>query len=122
MEELGDTDREPLVLTSPIPWSMDTLVEPVVIHDSVDDWPLSIVAGLADRVAVGAAAGAGGGGGGDGGSTGTFFLHPPASINNKRHRTTEARLRYFCLFIILLLHGIVCGLNWIVKRTEQCRA
>ena len=102
MEELGDTDREPLVLTSPIPWLMDTLVAPVVVHDSVDDWPLSIVAGLADRVAVGAAAGGGGGGGG-GGITGAFFLHPPASINNKRHRMTEARLRYFCLFIFLLL-------------------
>ena len=33
VEELGDTDREPLVLTSPIPWSMETLVAPVVVQD-----------------------------------------------------------------------------------------
>jgi hypothetical protein len=37
VEELGDTVREPLVLTSPIPWSMETLVAPVVVHESVDD-------------------------------------------------------------------------------------
>lgn len=118
MDELGDTDREPLVLTSPMPWSMETLVAPVVVQDSVADWPLSIVVGLADRVAVGATAGGGGGGGG-GGATGAFFLHPPASISNKRHRMTEARLRYFCVFIILSSDGIVRGLNWIVKRTEE---
>ena len=98
VDELGDTDRDPLVLTSPIPWSMETLVAPVVVQDNVEDWPLSIVVGLADSVAVGAAAGGGGGGGG-GGATGAFFLHPPASISNSRHSMTEARLRYFCLFI-----------------------
>ena len=102
MEELGDTDREPLVLTSPMSWLMETLVAAVVVQDSVEDWPLSIVVGLDDRVAVGATA-RGGGGGGGGGATGAFFLHPPANTSNKRHRMTEALLRYFCLFIILLL-------------------
>ena len=118
MEELGDTDREPLVLTSPIPWSMDTLVAPVVVHDKVEDWPLSIVLGLADRVAVGAD-GAGGGGGGGGGATGAFFLQPPASISNIRHRITEARLRYFCLFIYPSPPWNCVGLIWIVNRTEE---
>jgi len=31
------TVREPLVLTSPIPWSMETLVALVVVHERVDD-------------------------------------------------------------------------------------
>ena len=118
MEELGDTDREPLVLTSPMPWSMETLVAPVVVHESVEDWPLSIVLGLADRVAVGADAGGGGGGGG-GGATGAFFLQPLASISNIRHRITEARLRYFCLFIYPSPPWNCVGLIWIVNRTEE---
>src|SRR5262245_14970306 len=97
---------------------MDTLVAPVVIHDKVEDWPLSIVLGLAESVAVGAAAGGGGGGGG-GGATGAFFLQPPASISNIRHRITEARLRYFCLFIYTSPPWNCMGLIWIVKRTEE---
>ena len=37
VEALGDTDREPLVLTSPMPWSIDTFVASVVVHESVED-------------------------------------------------------------------------------------
>lgn len=99
VEELGDTDREPLTLTSPIPWSIETLVAPVEVQERVEDWPLSIVLGLADKVTVGAAAGGGGGGGAGGVTMGAFFLHPPASMSNSRHRMVQARVRYFCLFI-----------------------
>ena len=70
-----------------------------------------MVAGLAESVAVGIAAGGGGGGAG-GGATGAFFLHPPANVNNKRQRMTEARLRDFCLFIYPSPPmELVCGLE-----------
>jgi hypothetical protein len=78
------------------------LVAFVLVQVRVDDCPLSIVVGFADNVTVGAV-GAGGGGGGGGGAIGAFFLQPPASIRISKHRTIEAWLMHFRLFIVLLL-------------------
>ena len=39
VDELGETERDPLVLTSPIPWSMATLVALVVVQLRVEDFP-----------------------------------------------------------------------------------
>jgi hypothetical protein len=107
VDELGDTEREPLVLTSPIPWSMDTLVALVVLQDRVEDCPRSMVVGSADNVTVGAAAGAGGGGGGGAVAIGAFFLQPAIVNSNNKPRVSEATLRSFLWIIILLRFALL---------------
>ena len=47
MVTVGDTDRDPLVLTVPIPWSMDTVVAFVDVHVRVDEEPSEILDGFA---------------------------------------------------------------------------
>jgi hypothetical protein len=79
----GDTLRLPEGSTVPIPPSIVTLVAFLAFHESVDDWPFSMVEGEAESEIVGAA-GAGAGGGASifaaGGGGVTFFLQPlPAS-------------------------------------------
>ncbi|MBA7582403.1 hypothetical protein ES708_24331 [subsurface metagenome] len=44
---VGDTDCVPLLSTSPIPWSMVTVVAPVTLQDKVADSPDMISVGLA---------------------------------------------------------------------------
>jgi len=59
--EDGDTEREPLVLTLPIPGLIDTLVAFEVLHFRVEDLPLSMVVGLKLKLPiVGAGFGFGG--------------------------------------------------------------
>ncbi len=53
---VGLTVVEPDAETIPIPWSIETVVAFVVVHVNVELFPAIIVAGDADRVAVGAAA------------------------------------------------------------------
>src|SRR5277367_6630773 len=69
VESDGLTVCDPLGCTAPTP-SMLASVALLVCHVSVVDCPLSIVVGLAEIEAVGAAGGGGGGGGGGA----TFFL------------------------------------------------
>ena len=69
----------------PIPSNV-TSVASCVVHESVLDWPASIVAGFAVNDAVGAAAGAGGGGGGAGA---TFFLQAVTVSIAARANTTK---------------------------------
>src|SRR5215469_6610737 len=66
---------------------MLTSVAFVVCQVSVEDWPLSIVSGLAVSVAVGAAGGGGGGGGGGA----CFLWHAPRKTIPLSART-RARL------------------------------
>ena len=82
---------------------MDTLVALVELQDNVEDCPLSIDVGSAERVTVGAGAGGGAtGAGGGGGGAGAFFLQPLAkqTSNSASKRETEAR---YCLFNIIVL-------------------
>jgi len=80
-EEAGVTCREPLAETVPSP-SMLTLEALVVCHVSVTDWPLSIDAGMAVRVAVGTAGGSGGGS--------LLLAPPPQATKGTESKTTKA--------------------------------
>ena len=91
VDPLGVTWRVPLVSTAPIP-SMLTSVAFVVCQVSVADWPLSIVAGVADSVAVGA----GGGGGGGGGGGATFLWHAPRNMTVPSMNTRVAHFFVEC--------------------------
>ena len=92
---MGDTWREPLVETLPIPGLIEASVASLDRQFSVADWPRSIELGSAVSETVGvfgaggggAGAGAGGGGGGGGGA---FFLHP--AENSTRQRPSKTRI------------------------------
>ena len=53
---VGLTVVEPDAETTPMPWSIETVVAFVVLHVSVEVFPAMIVAGFAESVAVGAPA------------------------------------------------------------------
>jgi len=80
-EEAGVTCCEPLAETAPSP-SMLTLEALVVCHVSVTDWPLSIDAGTAVRVAVGAVGGSAGGS--------LLLTPPPQATKRSKSKTTKA--------------------------------
>jgi hypothetical protein len=79
--------------------SIETLVAPVTVQVSVDDWPRSIDDGSAANEILGAGGGGGGGagctgaGGGGGAGAGAFFLHPTANIANVRQMPMVLILR-----------------------------
>ena len=54
MVAAGQTERDPLVPTAPIPWSMDRLAAPVVLQSSREHSPRGMVGGAAARLPVGA--------------------------------------------------------------------
>ena len=54
--DVGLTPTDPLSAWLPTPLSIETVVAFVVVQVSVDDWPLMIDVGDAEKVAVGAAA------------------------------------------------------------------
>ena len=50
---MGDTLREPLAATVPMPWSMLIVAALLEVHESVRDWPALISATEAVRSTVG---------------------------------------------------------------------
>src|SRR5208283_1767877 len=91
VEVAGETWREPLVSTGPMP-SMLTSVAPVVCHVRVVDSPALIVLGFAASEAVGACAvgGAGGGGGGN------FFAHALRNMIVPSANTRRLHILIWC--------------------------
>jgi hypothetical protein len=90
VESLGLTLADPFGSTLLGP--SVTSVAFVVCHVKVVDCPFSIVFGLADNDAVGAAGGGGGGGGGGA----TFFLHAPSSMI-----AAKVKINIAHLFVVL---------------------
>ena len=88
---MGDTLFEPLASTLPTPSSV-TSSEFSVLQVSVDDWPRSIEAGLADSVAV-----TGLGGGGGGGGACAFGFDPQPLINKPSNSAARIDVHFFVL-------------------------
>lgn len=90
---------------------MLTSVAFVVCQDSVADWPLSIVAGVADSVAVGA----GGGGGGGGGGGATFFAHAPMN-----RIVPSANIKILHRFIVVAIECFTDSSIFLCARIVAC--
>src|SRR5690606_28326131 len=103
---VGNTSREPVVGTVPIPWLSEALAALDEVHLSVADLPRSIEVGSAVRVTVGRGLGCsrtGGGGGGGGSGAGVFFLQPAAKSAKLALSTISATLRLLCMELVGLL-------------------
>lgn len=115
---VGNTSREPLVGTVPIPWFN---VAPVAFFDdhfSVADPPRSIELGSADSVTSGCGGGAGsaGFGGGGGGGGGGGFLQPALNATRKILNTTSEILLLVDMELLCLLKVLFHCWNYLASR------
>ena len=77
--------------TSPMFWSIETIVAWVVLQFKVDDCPDSIAAGSAENITLGSGADAVTGADGAGGAITALFLQPGVIINVENARVSRAR-------------------------------